>query len=137
MSYFRYRGVRIVDGKKKYGSWHTSYYGMQTGLQGAYRELKSKANGWEYLIIEHYLDRANVTFYYIAFVDREGLFGKKNGVIIVRSRDAKGSLSKATILGYGKYVDSNGLDYDVKDVMKKKKKTLEFGMPDNWHPFGL
>lgn len=138
MTYTAYRGVKIINGKKQFGPWHTSYNGMQTGFQGAFRELKSKEKGWDYLIIEHFSNYSKVyTDYYLAFVDKDGVFGKKNGMLVVRTKDAKGSLSAKAIIKYGEYYDYNGCGVPVKDYLRRKNKTTEFGMPDNWHPFGL
>ena len=137
MSYYRYYGVRIVDGKRKKGESHTSYSFHQTAFQGAYRELKK---GWDYLVLEHMSNYANVFYeYYVLFVDKDGMFGKKNGVIMVKSKDAKGSLSKSSIYKNGEYLDSNGLTHSIKRVYRKKNKDKdpEFGVPDGWHPFYL
>ena len=140
MSYVSYRGVMKINGKNYHGPLHTSFGGAnwQNGFKGAYREVKNKNNNWDFVIIEWmHNDYSSYTDYYIAFIDKEGVFGKKNGVILIKDKESKGSLSRASVLRYGAYLDSDGLTTPIKRVMEKKKKTLEYGMPNNWRPFGL
>ena len=136
MSYIRYRGVKNANGKRQYGPWHSSYF-WQDGYKGAYRELKNKEYGWDFVIMEHYHDTARpYTEHLIWFIDKNGSFGKKNGVIAVSSMYSKGSLSRTSILKHGSYILSDGSRLYF-DTIKKKKNTNEYGIPDNWHPFGL
>lgn len=138
MSYVSYRGAKNINGKRQYGPRHTSYgANWQNGFKGAYREIKSKNNNWDFVIIEWmHNDFSSYTDYYLAFIDKEGIFGKKNGVVLIKDKESKGSLSRASVLRYGAYLDSNGLTTPIKRVMEKKN-TKEYGVPDNWHPFGL
>lgn len=134
MSYVRYRGVKKVNGKKIYGPWHTSYSHWQTAYAGAYREMKRKDESWDYVLIEAFQNHYKEFYeHYVVFIDREGVFGKKNGAILLDMDEAKGSLSKESIHRHGAYLSSDGsLIY-----IKNKKSKDSFGIPDDWHPFGL
>lgn len=132
----RYRGIKIVNGKKKYSSWvHPNSTG-QIAARGFYRYIKDKSQNFDYAIYDNY-PRYGIPTVYVCFVDKEGIFVKKNAVIMVPTKYAKGSLSKDTIYKYGLVLFSDGISSYIKEEYWKAKKKPEFGMPDNWHPFGL
>lgn len=142
MSYSAYWGEKRGPNGMVKSPRVVSYQPGQVADKGAYRLLKQ---GWDVVRMEYFNSWGKPGHnyrYFLFFIDEQGVFGKKKGVIKIDLGDCKGSgPTYEEVRRHGCYILSDGGNLYFDALARKKKSGSknedDYGIKGDWHPFGL